>query len=87
MGLAPAIASEMARLITLEMKSEIDGSERANYLNDIYQKVLSHIRQPVEMGCAKGGLVFKPYVSANGMVVQNVQADCFFLFPMTIRAG
>ncbi len=78
MGLAPAIASEMARLITLEMKSEIDGSERANYLNDIYQKVLSHIRQPVEMGCAKGGLVFKPYVSANGMVVQNVQADCFF---------
>lgn len=78
MGLAPAIASEMARLITLELKSEIDGSGRAKYLNDAYQKVLSHIRQPVEMGCAKGGLVFKPYVSASGIVVQTVQADCFF---------
>ena len=75
MGLAPAIASEMARLITLELKSEIDGSVRAKYLNDAYQKVLSRIRQPVEMGCAKGGLVFKPYVTASGIVVQTVQAD------------
>ena len=78
MGLAPAIASEMARLITLELKSDIEGSGRAKYLNATYQKVLSHIRQPVEMGCAKGGLVFKPYVSASGIVVQTVQADCFF---------
>ena len=29
MGLAPAIASEMARLITLELKSDIEGSGRA----------------------------------------------------------
>lgn len=78
-NLAPAIASELARLVTLEMKSEITGSAAADYLNEQYQrKVLKDIRRYVEYGCAKGGLVFKPYVTQNGVEVQYVQADCFF---------
>lgn len=74
-----AIASEVARLVTLEMKSEITGSTAAEYLNDQYQeKVLSGMRRYVEYGCAKGGLILKPYVTKTGLTVQYVQADCFF---------
>ena len=36
--LPAAIASEVARLVTLEMKSEITGGSSATYLNDQYQK-------------------------------------------------
>lgn len=78
-SLAPAIASELARLVTLEMKSEITGGASAGYLNEQYKrKVLKDIRRYVEYGCAKGGLVCKPYVTGQGIEVQFVQADCFF---------
>lgn len=77
--LPAAIASEIARLVTLEMKSEITGSAAAEYLNQQYQeKALSGLRRYVEYGCAKGGLILKPYVTKNGLTVQFVQADCFF---------
>lgn len=78
-GLAPAIASEVARLVTLEMESEITGSKATEYLNEQYRKkVLKNIRRYVEYGCAKGGLIMKPYVSDWGIEVQFVQADGFF---------
>lgn len=78
-NLAPAIASELARLVTLEMKSEITGGAAADYLNQQYKrKVLRSIRRYVEYGCAKGGLVMKPYITQQGIEVQFVQADCFF---------
>jgi A118 family predicted phage portal protein len=78
-NLAPAIASELARLVTLEMKSDITGGPAANYLNEQYKKkVIKDIRRYVEYGCAKGGLIIKPYVTKQGLAVQYVQADCFF---------
>ena len=55
-----AIASEIARLVTLEMQSEITGGAAAEYLNQEYQKkVLADLRRYVEYGCAKGGLIHK----------------------------
>lgn len=78
-NLAPAIASELSRLVTLELKSEITGSAAANFLNEQYQrKVLKDLRRYVEYGCAKGGLILKPYITSQGIEVQFVQADCFF---------
>lgn len=78
MNLPAAIAGEIARLVTLELKSEITGSARADYLNSQYKTVLCGLRKNVELACAKGGLVFKPYVTASGISVQCIQADCFF---------
>lgn len=78
MNLPAAIASEFSRLVTLELESEVVGSPRAEYLNEQYKKVLNQLRRNVELGCAKGGLIFKPYVTSNGITVQYVQADCFF---------
>ena len=78
-NLAPAIASEIARLVTLELESEVTGGTAADYLNEQYQrKVIKDLRRYVEYGCAKGGLVMKPYITQQGIEVQFVQADCFF---------
>ena len=102
LGLPAFIASEKARMATLEMESEITppmkdvekenpdyippgvdelgnptmgaGSmtitesepagptERADFLNKQYNKLLDNIREQLEYGCAKGGLVIKPYL-------------------------
>lgn len=77
-GIAAAVSAEIARLVTLELKSEVSGSARADYINEVYQGVLSGLREHVEYGCAKGSLVFKPYLAGNKIVVQHCQADSFF---------
>lgn len=78
MQIPVAVASELARLATIEMKSEISGSGRARYLNEQYQKVLCNIRRYTEYGCAKGGLILKPYATGGNIAVDCVQADRFY---------
>ncbi len=78
MQLPATIAGEIARLVTLELETEITGSTRATFLNDSYKSVIKHIRRHTEYGCAKGGLIFKPYPSLDKISVQIIQADCFF---------
>jgi A118 family predicted phage portal protein len=75
MNLGATIASEYARLTTLELESKVEGNE---YLNEQYQAVIGSIRIYTEYACAKGGLVFKPYVSGQNIEVDLTQADCFF---------
>lgn len=75
LNLGATIASEVARMVTVELKSEITKNE---YLNNQYQRVLKKIRRYVEYGCAKGGLAFKPYIDGNDISVDFVQADRFF---------
>lgn len=76
-GIPAAVASEIARLVTLEMKSEITGSKRAEYLNSQYKKVLSKLRIQIEYACALGGLILKPYVIDDRIEVEFIQADRF----------
>ena len=59
------------------MKTEITGSKRADYLNEQYQRVIEGIRPNVEYACAKGGIILKPYVAGNNIVVDYNQADTF----------
>ncbi len=77
-GIPAAVSAEIARLVTLEMKSKVTGSERADYINKVYQKFLCNIREQIEYACAKGSMVFKPYLSGDQIVVQCCQADSFF---------
>ncbi len=77
-NLPAAISSEIARLVTLELQTEVTGGARAKYINMSYQSVKDRLRQYVEYGCAKGGLIIKPYVSQSGIKVQFIQADKFF---------
>ncbi len=81
--LPAAIAREMARLISVEMKSGIEGSKRGEFLNTKYTEVVDNIRIPLEHGCAKGGLIFKPYVKGNEIAIDYIHADAFF--PLTFN--
>ncbi len=76
--LGAAIAFEMARMVTIELHSKVSGSKRGEFLDKAYQEVIKNIRIPVEYGCAKGGLVIKPYVSKNQLKVDFIQGDSFF---------
>lgn len=78
LNLSAAVASEIARLATLELEVNIDGSKRAEYLKVQFEKVLDKLRDTIEFGAAKGGLVFKPYVDGKELNVDFVQADQFF---------
>lgn len=110
LGLPAFIASEKARMATIEMKSEITtptesvteanpnyeppavdengnlqisnepefitkevilgDTARAEYLNTQYTKVKNKIRNQLEYGIAKGGLVIKPYI-----VISDITTD------------
>lgn len=137
LGLPALIASEKARMVTLEMKSEITApmqtvdmqssvdsnlttqespsiggstntaptdatsstpvdtmsitpstafqqkteeiptgpTERADFLNRQYQRVLKQIRRQLEYGIAKGGLVIKPYIKMYDTAKQSTSPD------------
>lgn len=75
--LASSISNEFARLTTLEMKSEVTGSTRADFLNKEYKKVLKQLNDNLELGNATGGLIFKPYVKNKKIVVDFVKASDF----------
>lgn len=74
LGLPAAIAGEFARLTTFELESEIAGSARAVWLQGEYNPVLQALRAKTELGCAGGGLVFKPYVENGHIAVDYVPA-------------
>lgn len=77
LNLPVAIACEIARLVMLEMKSSVSGSHRADYINVSYSQLINRLRTDLEIGCARGGLVFKPYLSENGIVIESIPADRF----------
>ena len=115
LGLPAFIASEKARMATIEMKSEIttptesvteanpnyeppavdeDGNlqisnepefitkevilgdtTRAEFLNTQYAKVKNKIRNQLEYGIAKGGLVIKPYIVISDITTDGENTD------------
>lgn len=74
LGLPSAISGEIARLVTVEFKSEITGSARADYLQEEYNHVLNRLRVNTEIASAAGGIAFKPYVDGEHIVVDCVPA-------------
>ncbi len=83
--LASAIASELACQVTLDFKSGISGSKRAELINkEVYQNVIFDIRRLVEYACASGGVVFKPYLDRNKLAVEYVRAERFF--PLAVNS-
>lgn len=74
MGLPGAIANELARLVTVEFKSEINNND---ILNSAYQNLLNVLRVNTEYACAKGGLIFKPYIVDDHIEIDIVQQDNF----------
>ncbi len=72
LNLPAFISSELARQIVLEMKWDITGTgtdaagepttnARAAFLKEEFEKCMTVLRQKLELGCAAGGVVVKPY--------------------------
>ena len=78
LNLPSAIASELARMVTIEMKSELSGSSRADFLNKRYQAILGDVRNFTEYAVAGGGLILKPYVSNGEILTDYIQAGRFY---------
>lgn len=88
LNIPSSIASEMARLVTIEMESEVTGgvdnkgkaltNDRSSYLNEQYQRVVDSLRIQTEYAAAKGGMVFKPYLDNKDIAIDYVQADNFY---------
>lgn len=78
LNLAAAISTEVAKSVTIEMTMEFSTGGRAKYLAEQFTPVMLHLRQNVEYGVAKGGLIFKPYIDGKNIAVDYVQADQFY---------
>lgn len=78
LGLAAIIASEVARLVTLEMEIEVSGSPMADYINEMLDMIRKNARTIVEYACAGGGLIIKPCVGNQKIHPEFIQANNFF---------
>lgn len=78
LNIPAAISSEIARLVTIEMRTKVTGSPRAEYLNKQYQNVVRKARNFTEKATAKGGIVLKPFVVDGDIKVTVVESTDFF---------
>lgn len=74
-NLAKTICEEVARLTTLAIQIKIDGSNRANYLQEQIDKIYYELRKWVEYASAYGTIVLKP----NGDGVDVVLPDKYMV--------
>ena len=70
---AKALASETARLATLGIGINLDGSARADWLQKQIENVYFQLRHWVEYGCAYGTIILKP----NGNNIDLYTPDMF----------
>ena len=70
---AKALASETARLTTLGVGIKLDGSARADWLQQQIDKIYFQLRHWVEYGCAYGTIILKP----NGDSIDLYTPDMF----------
>ena len=86
LGLPSMIASEKARMATLEMQIKITGdNERATFIKEQFEKkFLPKIRENLEYGIALGGFIVKPYVTtgANGYVLEFSFVNAEHFYPL-----
>ena len=69
------VASEVARLAVLEFESDVVNDD---YINEIYHEVQKNRGTYLEFACGKGGMILKPYINGDEIIVSCVQADSFF---------
>lgn len=78
LGLPSLIAHEISRLATIEVKAELTGGRLANFLNVPFQSLISCLPVSTEFACARGDMVFKPYINGNRIAINRVKAGEHF---------
>ncbi len=79
LNLCVSIPSELARLTTIELETEVTDKN----LNKYYQKLIKSIRRYTEYALALGGIIFKGYKSKNDIAVDVVTPDMFVILGFT----
>src|SRR5574344_1898160 len=64
-NIASIIASEAARLATVDMSITLTGSPRAEAIQELLNINKDRLRSKLELGCAYGGMIIKP--NCNGI--------------------
>lgn len=77
LGIAAGIATEFARLTVLESEISFSGKQ-GKWLEKQLIPFRAELRKNVEYACALGGMIFKPYVAGDTILVDCIQADAFF---------
>lgn len=77
LGLAATICSKVSRVATIERQISVTGGPRADFLMSQFASLDSKLREYLEYALAKGGMMFKPYVSGSDILIDCVQADRF----------
>lgn len=79
LDLPALICSELARLTTLELEVKIEGSPRADWINNQLQRVLSPRRRRIfTVALALGSGIWKPYQSGSKLGVSFCNASRYF---------
>ncbi len=78
LNLPAVIAAKIAKLVTIESQCNISGSARADWIKAQMKPVWGNVRNLTELAAAKGGMVFKPYIDGENIIVDCIQADSFF---------
>lgn len=79
LGLPAAICAELARLTTLELEVNVQGSQRADWINRKMQKVISPRRRRIlSVALALGSGAWKPYQAGDDIGVSFVSADSIY---------
>ena len=68
---AKAICSETARLATLGIGIHVDGSARADWLQEQINRIYFQLRHWVEYGCAYGTIILKPNGDTIDLYTRN----------------
>ncbi len=86
LNLPATISEEMARLVLTEFDIRIEGSERAEFIHRQMDNFVNNLSNIVEMWCALGGIVLKPYATGENeltgnpdeIIVDVIQATRFY---------
>lgn len=78
LNLPAVIATKIAKMVTVEAQCNITGGARAKWIEQQFAPTWDNLRNITEYAAAKGGLVFKPYVEGQSIVIDCVQADRFY---------
>lgn len=79
LDLPALICAELARLTTLELEAQVEGSPRADWVNSQLQRVLSPRRRRVfTVALALGSGIWKPYQSGSNLGISFCNASRYF---------
>lgn len=70
-----AIATEFSRLVMAESHFELSGDEG---LANQFSGFITQLRQNMGLACALGGMVFKPYFTADDVKINLIPANRFY---------